>query len=61
MNSKLTRKQVIGIIGDQASFVRKMPLPKMALTRKMEFLMLSMRIYIIVILIIIVLSVFHII
>lgn len=54
--SKLTKRQILAIIGDEATFAKRKRLPRMKLTRKMEFLMFAMRIYIIIILIVIILS-----
>ena len=36
--SKLTKRQVLSIIGNQATFAKRDKLPRMKLTRKMELL-----------------------
>ena len=52
----ITKRQIVKEIGDQATFVKKKKLERMALTKREEYLMIGMRIYIVALLIVIVLS-----
>ena len=54
--ANITKRQIVREIGDQATFVKKKKLERMALTKKEEYLMIGMRIYIVALLIVIVLS-----
>ena len=55
-NGLMTKEEIIGVIGDHATFVKKGKLSRMALTKKEEYLMIGLRIYILGILGVIVLS-----
>ncbi|MCL5100915.1 MAG: hypothetical protein M1122_03105 [Candidatus Marsarchaeota archaeon] len=52
----MTKRNMVRVIGDHATFVKKETLYKMKITKKMEYLMLVMRIYIIAITLVIILS-----
>ncbi len=52
----MTRRNVAEVIGDHATFVKKEALCRMKMTKKMEYLMLGTRIYIVAILLVIILS-----
>ncbi len=54
--ANITKRQIVKEIGDQATFVKKKKLERMALTKKEEYLMIGMRIYIVALLIVILLS-----
>jgi hypothetical protein len=52
----MTKDEVMGVIGDHATFAKKEKLERMVLTKRGEYLMIGMRIYIVVILGLIALS-----
>ena len=52
----ITKRQIVREIGDQATFVKKKKLERKSLTRKEEYLMVGMRVYIVALLIVILLS-----
>lgn len=56
LGKTMTKEEIIGVIGDHATFVKKGKLSHMVLTKKEEYLMIGMRIYIVGILSIITLS-----
>ncbi|MCL4365150.1 hypothetical protein M1590_02390 [Candidatus Marsarchaeota archaeon] len=57
LKTMMTKEEIIGVIGDHATFVKKEKLDRMVLTKKEEYLMAGLRIYIIVILSVIILSI----
>ena len=52
----MTKREIIREIGDQATFVKKEKLARMILTKKQEYLMMGLRIYIVALLAVITLS-----
>jgi hypothetical protein len=50
--ANITKEEIIKEIGNHATFVKKKKLERMVLTTRMEYLMIGMRIYIVVILIV---------
>ncbi len=52
----MTEEEIIGVIGDHATFVKKEKLCRMTLTKKEKYLMIGLRIYIVAILGVIILS-----
>lgn len=56
LSMQMTRRDVVRTIGDHATFVKKEALYRMKMTKRMGYLMLGMRIYIIAILLVIILS-----
>jgi hypothetical protein len=52
----ITKRDIVKEIGDQATFVKKKKLERMVLTKKGRYLMIGMRIYIVVLIIVILLS-----
>jgi hypothetical protein len=56
LDRQMTRRDVARVIGDHATFVKKEALCKMKMTKKMGYLMLGIRIYIVAILLVMILS-----
>lgn len=52
----ITKRQIVREIGDQATFVKKKKLERKLLTRREEYLMVGMRVYIVALIIVILLS-----
>ncbi len=52
----MTKSEIMKVIGDHATFVKKEKLDRMKLTKRQEYLMMGLRIYIVMILGVIVLS-----
>ena len=52
----MTKSEIMKVIGDHATFVKKEKLGRMELSRRQEYLMMGLRIYIVAILGVIVLS-----
>jgi hypothetical protein len=52
----MTKDEIMGVIGDHATFAKKDKLERMVLSKKGEYLMVGMRVYIVVILSLIILS-----
>ncbi len=50
--ANITKREIIKEIGNHATFVKKKKLERMVLTKRAEYLMIGMRIYIVVILIV---------
>ena len=57
LKTTMTKEEIIGVIGDHATFVKKEKLARMVLTKKQEYLMVGLRIYIVAILGVIILSI----
>ena len=57
LKTTMTKEEIIGVIGDHATFVKKEKLGRMVLTKKEEYLMVGLRIYIVAILSVIILSI----
>ena len=57
----MTKEAIMEVIGDQATFVKKAKLERMVLTKRREYMMVGMRVYIVVILGLIILSLLRII
>ena len=53
----MTKEEIISVIGDQATFVKKEKLSRKVLTKKEEYLMIGLRIYIVALIGVIVLSI----
>ena len=52
----ITKRQIVKEIGDHATFVKKKKLERMVLTKREEYLMIGMRIYIVALIAVISLS-----
>lgn len=53
----MTKEEIISVIGDQATFVKKEKLSRKVLTKKEEYLMIGLRIYIVALIGVIILSI----
>ena len=52
----LTKREIIREIGDHATFVKKAKLKRMVLTKREEYLMIGLRVYIIALITVIILN-----
>lgn len=52
----MTKREIVREIGDQATFVKKNRLERMALTKKQKYVLIGMRVYILALLVVISLS-----
>ncbi len=52
----MTKEEIIGVIGDHVTFVKKEKLSRMVLTKKETYVMIGLRIYIVGILGVLILS-----
>lgn len=53
----MTKEEIISVIGDQATFVKKEKLSRKVLTKKEEYLMIGLRIYVVALIGVIILSI----
>jgi hypothetical protein len=53
VNVNLTRSEILRVIGDHATFAKKEKLERMVLSKREEYLMIGLRVYIVAILVII--------